>query len=355
MEERDLTLPPINCPPSAFYPNNKSSVNRILIIRPGALGDVIVTLPVFEAIRNYFHDAQIEIMGYSSFLEIVNGRFYADTISRFDHAEISSLFMENSRIPASLTKRLKGIDLVISFVADKEKIVVKNLRTAGVRNVIHYEPFPSEGENVHMIDHLLKCLDLLGIPYANRIPKIFLKDEDILSGENFVKNNMAVPGKKLVALHPGSGSRKKCWPIDCYDKLISWLHTVKDVQVLLISGYADTGIVEELRVRGNDVFVLVDNLPLSVLSAVIKQCNFFVGNDSGITHLSSAVGTPTIAIFGSTSPYVWGPRGENVKILYKKSHCSPCMPETRNNCVSHNCFEDILVEDVIREAEYILC
>lgn len=353
MEERYLTLQPINYPPSAFYPNNKSSVNRILIIRPGALGDVIVTLPVFEAIRNYFHDAQIEIMGYSSFLEIVNGRFYADTISRFDDAEISSLFMENSRIPASLTKRLKGIDLVISFVADEEKIMVKNLRTYGVRNVVHYEPFPSEGEKVHMIDHLLKCLDLLGIPYANRIPKIFLKNEDILSGENFVKKNMFIPGKKLVALHPGSGSRKKCWPIDCYDKLISWLHTVKDVQVLLISGYADTGIVEELRVRGNDVFVLADSLPLSVLSAVINQCDFFVGNDSGITHLASAVGTPTIAIFGPTDPDIWGPRGKRVKILYNKSACSPCHADMRRDCLSQTCLENITLEDVISEIRYI--
>ena len=67
--------------------NSKSSIHNILIIRPGALGDVIVTLPTLEAIRNHFNKAQIEIMGYSSFLEIVKGRFYADVVSRFDQAD----------------------------------------------------------------------------------------------------------------------------------------------------------------------------------------------------------------------------------------------------------------------------
>ncbi|HHT9138279.1 MAG TPA: glycosyltransferase family 9 protein [Candidatus Wunengus sp. YC60] len=332
-----------------FSSKFKSSVNNILVIRPGALGDVIVTLPTLEAIRNHFRNAHIEVMGYSSILEILKGRFYADTIGRFDQADISHLFVENSSIPASLTKKLKGVDLIVSFLTDKEKVMVENLRAAGVRYVIHYDPFPSEGENVHIIDHLLKCLDLLGIPHSNKIPKIFLKDEDVLYGKNFVKNRIVVSGKKLVAVHPGSGSRQKCWTTNRYAELIMWLNEEIGVQVLLISGPADREVIEDLRGKIKDNFVLADQLPLPYLAAILKQCNLFVGNDSGITHMAAAVGIPTIAIFGPTDPQIWGPSGKRGRILYQKSPCSPCSSDIRRNCISQTCLENITAEAVIEE------
>ncbi len=323
------------------------------MIRPGALGDLVVTLPTFEAIRKYFKNARIDIMGYSSYLEIVKGRFYADTISRFDQADIASLFTKNSNVPASLINKLSNMDLIIAFVSDKDQVMVNNLRAAGVKHVIHYEPFPSEGEDIHVIDHFLKCLDLLVIDHSNKIPKIFLRDEDILLGEKFLNDRVVNPKKMLVAMHPGSGSRQKCWPTDRYVELILWLKKEMDAQILLISGQADTGIVEALRDKVRDNFILADQLPLPILAAIIKRSNLFVGNDSGITHLAAAVGTPTITIFGPTDPRMWGPRGEQVKILYKKSPCSPCSFDTRRNCFSQICLEGVTVEDVISEIRYM--
>ena len=333
-------------------PDFKSSVKHILIIRPGAIGDVIVTLPTIGAIRKHFHNARIEIMGYASFLEIAKGRFYADTVSRFDQADIAPLFVKYSSVPASLINNFDNADLIISFVSDKEQIMVRNLRAAGAKHVIHYEPFPSESEHVHIIDHFLKCLDLLGIPHSNKIPKIFLKDEDVLFGESFLKDRIVHPNKMLVAVHPGSGSRQKCWSLDRYVELILWLNEEMDAQILIISGPADTEIVEDLRVKVKDKFILADQLPLPFLAAIIKRCNLFVGNDSGITHLAAAVETPAIAIFGSSDPSMWGPRGERVKILFKKSACSPCSFDTRRNCITQTCLGSVTVEDVMSEIRY---
>lgn len=333
--------------------NSKSSIHNILIIRPGALGDVIVTLPTLEAIRNYFKNAQIEIMGYSSFLEIVKGRFYADTISRFDQADIAPLFIRNSSVPASLIHKVSNMDLIISFVSDKEQIMVGNLRAAGAKHVIHYEPFPSESEHIHIIGHFLKCLDLLGVHHSNKIPKIFLGEEDVLFGESFLNGSIVDSKKMLVAVHPGSGSRQKCWHIDRYVELIFWLKKEMNAKILLISGQADTEIVEELRKKVRDNIILVDQIPLPILAAIIKRSNLFVGNDSGITHVAAAVGAPAITIFGPTDPKIWGPRGERVKILYKKYPCSPCSFDTRRNCFSQICLEGVTVEDVISEIRYM--
>ena len=353
MEEKKLNYKPTDSKSSTFCSNIKSLIQNILIIRPCALGDLVVTLPTIEAIRNYFKNARIEIMGYSSFLEIVKGRFYADTISRFDQADIAHLFTKNSNVPASLINKLSNMDLIISFVSDKEQVMVSNLRAAGVKHVIHYEPFPSEGEDIHIIDHFLRCLDLLGVHHSNKIPKIFLRDEDVLLGEKFLNDRVVDPKKMLVAMHPGSGSRQKCWAVDHYAELILLLKKEMDAQILLISGQADTGIVEELRVKVRDNFILVDRLPLPILAAIIKRSNLFVGNDSGITHVAAAVGTPAITIFGPTDPIKWGPRGERVKILYKKYPCSPCSFDTRRNCFSKICLKGVTVEDVISKIRYI--
>jgi len=288
-------------------------------------------------------------------LEIVKGRFYADTISRFDQANLAPLFTKNSNIPASLINKLSNTDLIISFVSDREQIMVRNLRAAGAKHVIHYEPFPSEGEDIHVIDHFLKCLDLLGVHHSNKIPKIFLRDDDVLLGEKFLNDRVVDPKKMLVAMHPGSGSRQKCWAVNRYVELILWLKKEMDAQILLISGQADTGIVEELRVkvRDRDTIILVDQLPLPILASIIKRSKLFVGNDSGITHVAAAVGAPAITIFGPTDPRIWGPRGGRVKILYKKSPCSPCSFDTRRNCFSQICLEGVTVEDVINEIRYM--
>ncbi len=310
---------------------------------------MIVTLPAFGAIRNHFTNARIEVMGYPSFLEIIRGRFYADEVSRFDQADVSHLFMKDAEISVSLRKRFSSMDLIVSFVSDKDQVLTRNLEAMGVRRVMHYDPFPPEDGSVHIIDHFLKSLDALDISYANKIPKVFLHDEDICFGNDFIRERIVDPRKILVVLHPGSGSRQKCWPVERFAALINRLNREMQAHVFLVSGPADGEIVEELKAKVKGKFFLIDRLSLPKLAAIIEQCDLFIGNDSGITHLAAAMGVRTVAIFGPTDPKMWGPRGERVKILYKKAYCSPCLAEKRRNCSPQTCLENIKIEDVLHE------
>jgi len=332
----------------------RASVKRILIIRPGALGDLIVTLPAFAAIRNYFPHASIEIMGYTSLLEITKGRFYADAVGRFDQADNAFLFVRNTQLPPSLIKKFQDVDLVFSFVSDKEQVFTHNLRKTGVKHVVHHEPLPAGHENGHIADYLLKSLDSLGITYPNAIPKVFLNNEDLCFGGKFIKDSAVDARKVLVAIHPGSGGRQKCWPVERFAALMSRLSSDIDAQFLVISGPADDKVVEELRLKIANAFITVNQLPLPYLAAVIARCRLFLGNDSGVTHLAAAVGTPTIALFGPTDPRIWGPRGEKVKIIYKNHPCSPCSPEIRKTCFSLSCLNQIEIESVVKDIDSIL-
>lgn len=313
---------------------------------------MIVTLPTLGAIRAYFPSARIEVMGYPTFSEMIKGQFYADIVSRFDQADIAHLFVKDAKMPVSLMERLGNMDLIISFVSAADRILSDNLNATGARRVIHYEPFPAGSKGVHIVDHLLQSLDTLGIPYFDNIPKIFLHDEDIHFAEKFIKVGIADPKKKLVAIHPGSGSKQKCWPMESFAAVINWLNEEKNAHIFIISGPADKEIIARLKAEVKDNFTIVDHLSLSELSAVIKRCNLFIGNDSGITHLAAAVGTNTVSIFGPTDPKIWGPRGEAVKILYRKIHCSPCLANMRKNCFAQTCLENIQVEDVLHEVKH---
>ncbi|MBU6391821.1 MAG: glycosyltransferase family 9 protein [Planctomycetota bacterium] len=355
MEEKTLNYKPANSNASTSCSNIKSSVKRILIIRPGAIGDLIVTLPTIGAIRSHFKSAKIEVMGYPLYLEIIRGHFYADTVSRFDQADVAQLFTKDAKMFTALMKRLGDMDLIISFVSDKERIFTNNLKTAGARHVVHYEPFPSDREGIHIIDYFLKFLNSLGISHLSKIPKLYLRCEDERFGDDFIKNRIADPKKILVAVHPGSGSRQKCWHTERFAALTNWLIKEMDAQVLVVSGPADGEIISRLKmeVKIEADLIVLDQISLPNLAAVIKRCKLFIGNDSGITHLAAAVGTPTVSIFGPTDPNMWGTRGGQVKILYNKIPCSPCSLETRKNCAAQICLESIKVEDVVREVRNI--
>ncbi len=311
-------------------------------------------MPAIGAIRKHFYNARVEVIGYPSYLEIVNGRFYAETTSRFDQAEFSTLFTNTPMYTKFLFEKFGGADIVFSFVVDKEKVLVNNLAALGAKNIVQYGPFPSPEGNVHIIDHFLRLLDRLEIKYLDKIPKVYLNDKDTLFSDKFIKNNIKNAENISVAIHPGSGSKQKCWPIEYFADLITWLRDEIRANVFVVSGPADYKIVERLKLKLNGSISIVENLALPHLAAIIKRCNLFVGNDSGVTHLAAAVGVPTIVIFGPTNPAIWGPRGKIVKIIYKELQCKPCGGVESVNCASKDCLINITVEDVIGEVKQVL-
>jgi ADP-heptose:LPS heptosyltransferase len=120
----------------------------------------------------------------------------------------------------------------------------------------------------------------------------------------------------LVALHPGSGGRHKCWPPDRYGRLCDRL-TAMGYTPVLTAGPADEGVIQAVMAGASAARpVVVDQAPLTHLAGLLTRCRAMMGNDSGITHLAAAVGIPTIALFGPTDPAVWGPRGKTVRIVW---------------------------------------
>jgi len=276
---------------------------RILVVRGGAIGDFILTLPAIGALRGRWPDAHIEILGYSHIIELARGRYYADAVRSIEARAMAGFFVPNGLLDAALSAYFRSFDLVVSYLFDPDHIFADNVRRCGARQVIEASPRP---HSAHAAEHYCKPLETLAIYVETAVPRLFLTEEDRAAAGRWLGNRGTEP---LVAVHPGSGSDRKNWPAEKFAVVARWLVEKRGAQLLVVQGEADTTVVGEfLRLIKPQTARIAVGLNLVELAALLEQCVLFLGNDSGITHMAAAVGIPTIALFGPFSFPIWKPR-----------------------------------------------
>src|SRR5205823_8720308 len=112
-------------------------MNRVLVIRGGAIGDFILTLPSLKALRDAYPFAHIEILGYKHIAVLAENRFNAQAVRSIEHGPLASFFAKNSELPAELANYFVSFDLIISYLYDPDGVFEMNLRWCGVDNLIH--------------------------------------------------------------------------------------------------------------------------------------------------------------------------------------------------------------------------
>ena len=289
-------------------------MNRILVIRGGAIGDFILTLPALRALREGFPYAHLEILGYKHIAVLAGNRFYAQTIRSIEYGALASFFAKNSKLPAELANHFASFDLIISYLYDPDGIFENNLRRCGVENLIHGPAKVDDHE--HAARQLARPLEELGLRASDFASRIYPSTEDRQRASEFLRD---LP-RPLVALHPGSGSDRKNWPLE------NWIEVGNDLlaresfhgSIVVISGEADHTQVARLEeLWKNERVAFAKDLPLVHLAALLEN-SIFLGHDSGISHLAAAAGAKCILLFGPTNPAVWAPMNANVTVI-----CAP--------------------------------
>jgi len=277
-------------------------VNRILVIRGGAIGDFILTLPALKLLREAFPSAHIDVLGYQHIIALAEISGYADATRSIEYAPLSSFFSDGARLAPELVTYFGGFQQVISYLFDPHDVFASNLRRAGVRNLIVGPPKITDQE--HAARQLARPLEQLAL---------YLDDPAAILSPRGPRK----PDPSLIALHPGSGSEAKNWPLPRWLEVVeSLLSADPNHRLLLIGGEADEERVERLRVvLPNEKVECAQNLPLVELAVRLQNCGLFLGHDSGISHLAAAVGTRSILLFGPSDPSIWAPANQNVKVL----------------------------------------
>ena len=287
-------------------------MDRILVIRGGAIGDFILTLPGLRTLRQACPHAHIEILGYRHIAALAENRFYAQAVRSIEYGPLSGFFAKNSELPAELADYFASFDLIISYLYDPDGIFESNLRRCGVENLLCGSAKIVETDG-HAARQLARPIEELGIRVVDLTEKIFVSEEDRQFGREFLQT----PSQPIIAIHPGSGSKEKNWPLQNWIDLFStehW-HIKKRYSLVVVSGEADKEQTARLEHTWKDQEVrFAKNLPLPHLAAVLEH-SIFIGHDSGISHLAAAAGANCILLFGPTDPNVWAPRNEKVEVL----------------------------------------
>jgi heptosyltransferase-2 len=287
---------------------------RILLIRPGALGDAILTLPVVQALDSLPIKTIIEMMGNLTVLRLFCGRSAVQAVRSFDSLDIAPMFRADAALAPAVRDRFDSYDVIINYARPPDSVFAGNLERVAPGRVSHCDTRPSATYSAHMSLELQRPLRALGAPVCPDPPRLRLTCEDRRSAAAWWAARK-LDDRPAVALHAGSGSAAKNWPAERFAAVARYV-VASGRAVLLLSGPADALPVRLVAEKLQGVpYTPVADLPLALVAAIVERCAGYVGNDSGITHLAAAVGVPVVAVFGPTDPALWAPRGRAVTVL----------------------------------------
>lgn len=287
-------------------------IPRILVIRGGAIGDFILTLPSIRLLREAFPSAVIEILGYRHIVSIAEGRYYADASRSIEYGPLAGFFSRNGALAPDLVEYFSQFQQVISYLYDPDGIFAANIARAGVKHFLSaYRPLD---DSEHATYQLARPLQELALYLEGGAPRIFPLESDREAAASFLGG---FAGKQIVAIHPGSGSAKKNWSLDRWEALGREVCKSGTAEALiLVGGEADLVQLEQLTKDWAGLPLLVaSGQPLPYLGAILEKCALFIGHDSGISHLAAASGVSCTLLFGPTDPSIWAPANERVEVI----------------------------------------
>ncbi len=272
--------------------------SRVLIIFPGALGDLICLLPTIRWIASQNPQAAIELMARMELARFAVGRMGVARAHSVDRPEVSRLFVDSDIDLSSAREFFNAFDRIYSFFAAENERFIVNL-AASSREVQFY-PFRPPGEG-HIAEAYLAAV---GAPDGfDGGAKIELLEADQVAASEILESFRLERGEYLLVL-PGSGSRTKNWPVEKFVELTQRL--AEKIKPLALLGPAEEGIADAFY--ATRVSVLGD-LELGTVAALASRARAFIGNDSGVSHLAAASGAGGLVLFGPTDPDRWRPKG----------------------------------------------
>lgn len=283
---------------------------RMLILRPGAIGDTLLTFPVIQALREHYAASHVTLVGNAAVLPLARYAGIADEISNYEDARWSRLFLPPSSENHGPDRVLEQSAVAIAWLRDSEGTVEQNLHLAGYDEV-HVAPGrPGPGARLHIVEYLAGTA---GLPRSSELLSWSLGSS--------LPSPTPSGSAPCFAIHPGSGGKQKCWPVARFATVIMalWQYAIP---VLLLAGPADQLRLQELQQQlapppRADLFKQLIDAPLLEVARQLQQCRGYLGNDSGPTHLAAQLGLPTTVLFGPSDPAIWRPLGPLVNVLHE--------------------------------------
>ncbi|MBW1895775.1 MAG: glycosyltransferase family 9 protein [Deltaproteobacteria bacterium] len=304
---------------------------KILVIHQGALGDLVLSFPALISLKDE-KKAFVCLLCKDELGKLAHKLGVVDAYFSLESAKLATLF---SKEMTPFVKTFTGAYttlVLLSFSESMERHVRRNFSG----KVFRISPRPPADDETHVADSLVGEFQDKGLIRNQRVGSW---REELAVGQGRHQ-----PETGLCLIHPGAGSSRKLLPIEFFVQLAARLEVMNLGKVSFVIGPAELEMTSIIRARG---FQLYDDCDLWQLIPLLTETTLFIGHDSGVTHLASFMNTPTIAIFGPSSPKRWAPLGRAVKVLRGEIDCEPCFEIENANCDNPRCLHGVTIDMVL--------
>ncbi len=369
-----------------------SRIERVLVIRLDEIGDVILTVPFLRELRINLPDAWITLVVKPAVYNIVELCPYVDEVLTYNwsikgwyskvpivRSFVKSLFCKvrafslcmkhlwRRRFDMALIPRwdvdyygatflafLSGARYSIGY---SEKNTFNKMRENKNYDVLLTHPVKRQSVK-HEVCRSIDMLTEMGFVVDNLDIELWISDDDV-SVADALLGDVADGDTQLIAVSPGAGAKKRCWPISRFVELIRWICTSFYAKVILIGGPEDRDLGDYVSdALGNRVINIIGKTTLRQTVALLKRCSLFVGSDSGPMHMAAACNVPVVEIschpkngysWSSNSPTRFGPWRVPHIVVQPDAPVSPCYGECRAGYP--HCILGVSIDEVKRAVE----
>ncbi|MFC1830249.1 lipopolysaccharide heptosyltransferase II [Thermodesulfobacteriota bacterium] len=327
---------------------NTGNVRKLLVRSTNWIGDAIMTTPAVRAIRNNFPHSEISMLAKPWVSPVFENSPHVDRVINYDGEGKHRGFLGKIRLAKEL--RTDAFDAAIllqnafeaAFITFLAGIPVRiGYNTDGRRLLLtHPVSCGPEIRAVHQTRYYLNILTGVGLKDGSQELYYAVSEEQKARAEDILRKHGIKREDRLVGINPSAtfGPAKQ-WPPERFARLADRLHRFSDAQIIVFGGPDDRRLGEHVsRIMRHKPIDLSGRTRLEEAMALIRRCNLFVTNDSGLMHVAAALNVPLIAVFGSTNSTTTGPWSKNSKVVQVPIPCSPCLkpecPEDHLDCMN---------------------
>ncbi len=334
-------------------------MKKILVVNVNWVGDVVLSTPVFKALKDNYPEAFISCLAVPRVREILERSPGVDRIISYDEKGIHKTPWAKLKLIAALRREhfdaafilhrslTRALLIFLAGIPQRIGYATKNRGWLLTRRI--FEPVGS----LHRSDYYLKVIEAFNIRVNDRICELKPgpRDKNI---EDMLRGNGITEKDFLVVVHVGGNWDLKRWPQDNFALLIKQLASRYQAKIVIPGTREDIGLAQEIaRASGIDPVLLAGKTNLKELMTLMERADLVISSDSGPVHIANSLGVDVVGIFGPTRPEVTAPRGKGrVFILQKDVGCNrhPCY---FLQCPDNVCMQAITVQDVLETIEKI--
>ncbi|MBN2000459.1 glycosyltransferase family 9 protein [candidate division KSB1 bacterium] len=330
-------------------------IDKILIIKLRAIGDVVLSTIVLDNIRAAYPEARIDFLTDDICKEVVLGNPILNNVLSYERKTISRMTILGKLIKdikfLSLIRN-QNYDLVIDYFGNPRSAIMTWLSNAWkrvgydfrIRRWAYNVVINSRANELHEADWHLDALKSIGIPVLSNKLNFHVGEGSKNFAENFWQQT-ELYDQRVIALNFSGGWPSKRWPLDRFAHLADTLVAAYRAQILIVWGPGDKEKAQKIQHLATCPVLLLPDTNLKQLAAILQKVDLLVTTDSGPMHIAAAMGTPCVALFGPTNPKLQGPYGQGHQIV--SDNTLTCLGCNRLDCENIACMDTITVGDIM--------